>query len=278
MPPSNNVTFLPGHAPIAEFSGLSRVRMTNWLSAPFDELSGVTINTPQALNSSPVMRYLEVILDALQAEDGSFKATPKGNIPAKVVNQASALLPEFAVAPYNRVASISEFCGSNEDKFNALHYTRILAELAGIIYRRSGRYHFKKRAQKQYQAQGLPVFFKPMLEAAVYRYNWGYLDGWPEHAELSHVWLFMIWRLQSHRSVVRLADEVARAFPELSVMVKQRDYVRDESALLYILDCRLIRRFLEFWGFVLSPDLMSLQADKPVTLLPLFEQTFCFEV
>ncbi|WP_407330935.1 hypothetical protein [Enterovibrio sp. 27052020O] len=30
--------------------------------------------------------------------------------------------------------SISEFAGSNEDKFNALHDTRILAELAGILH------------------------------------------------------------------------------------------------------------------------------------------------
>ncbi|MDT8406590.1 MAG: hypothetical protein RQ715_05010 [Methylococcales bacterium] len=51
----------------------------------------------------------------------------------KLVKQASELLPEFA--------------GSNEDKFNALHYTRVLADISGIIYRRSGRYHVKKLAQ-----------------------------------------------------------------------------------------------------------------------------------
>lgn len=278
MPPSSNVVYMQDHAPIAEYCGLTRAQLTNWLSGPFDELSGVAINAPEDLSSSPVMRYLEVILEALLAECGSFKATPKGNLPAKIVKQASALLPEFAVAPHNTVPSISEYCGSNEDKFNALHYTRLLAELAGIIYRRSGRYHFKKAAQKQYQEQGLLAFFKPMLEAAVYQYNWGYLDGWPKHSELPHLWLFMIWRLQSHCSVLRLADEVARAFPELSVVVQQSEYACDETMLQHILDCRLIRRFLEFWGFVVSPDLMFPQADKPVTVLPLFEQTFCFEV
>jgi len=48
--------------------------------------------------------------------------------------------------------------GSNEDKLNALHYTRVLAEISSIIYRRSGRYHVKKSAQKQYQTLGIQAF------------------------------------------------------------------------------------------------------------------------
>ena len=55
---------------------------------------------------------------------------------------------------------------------------RLLAEIAGIIYLRSGRFHVKKAAQKQYQRHGLNAFFLPMLEAAVTGYNWGYLDSW----------------------------------------------------------------------------------------------------
>ncbi len=162
------------------------------------------------------MRYLALILDEAMAQEGSFKATTKGNLPAKLVKQASELLPEFAVAQLERSISISEFAGSNEDKFNALHYTRVLAEISGIIYRRSGRYHVKKSAQKQYQVLGIQAFFKPMLEAAISKYNWGYLDGFEFDADLRTFWLFMLWRIQSHSSVEQLVEEVKVSFPRFT--------------------------------------------------------------
>src|SRR5699024_2395532 len=61
--------------PIADFCGLSSIQMENWLYAPFDELVGVTINTPSDLSSSPVMCYLALILDEAMRQEGSFKAT-----------------------------------------------------------------------------------------------------------------------------------------------------------------------------------------------------------
>ncbi len=161
------------------------------------------------------MRYLALILDEAMLQGGSFKATTKGNLPAKLVKQASALLPEFAVAKFETVPSISEYMGSNEDKFNALHYTRILAELAGIIYRKSGAFYVKQSAQKQYAEQGLQAFFVPMLSAAIKQYNWAYLDSWSDKVDLRMFWVFMLWRLQSHGSVNRLSQEVAIAFPTL---------------------------------------------------------------
>ena len=144
--------------PHPDFCGVTPTQMANWLYAPFDQLQWVTISTPDSLSASPVMRYLALILDDAMAQEGSFKATTKGNLPTKLVKQASELLPEFAVAQFERNISISEFAGSNEDKFNALHYTRVLAEISGIIYRRSGRYHVKKSAQKQYQVLGIQAF------------------------------------------------------------------------------------------------------------------------
>lgn len=199
--------------PHPDFCGVTPTQMANWLYAPFVELQWVTISTPYELLASPVMRYLTLILDEAMTQDGSFKATSKGNLPTKLVKQACELLPEFAVSQFPTNISISEFAGSNEDKFNALHYTRVLAEVSGIIYRRSGRYHVKKSAQKQYQAEGIQAFFKPMLAAAVSKYNWGYLDGFEFDIDLRPFWLFMLWRIQSHNSVDQLVEEVMTAFP-----------------------------------------------------------------
>nr|WP_232279916.1 SEC-C metal-binding domain-containing protein [Shewanella denitrificans] len=273
--------FAQNNRPIADFCGLSPAQMANWLYAPFNELNCVAISPPDDLSSSPVMRYLEVILDEAMAQNGSFKATSKGNLPTKLVKQASGLLPEFAVAQFSTNISISEYAGSNEDKFNALHYTRILAELSGIIYRKSGSYHVKKAAQKQYQSQGLTAFFLPMLEAAITKYNWGYLDSWEHDAVLSTFWLFMLWRLQSHASVDELIDEVATAFPDLLHQFPADKYRTPQAQLGMGIDSRFLKRFLQFWGFItLDPKRLFAEPREPrkVQIQPLLTQTFKFTI
>jgi hypothetical protein len=85
--------------PHPDFCGVTPTQMANWLYAPFDQLQWLTISTPDNLSASPVMRYLGLMLDEAMAQSGSFNATSKGNLPTKLVKQACALLPEFAVAP-----------------------------------------------------------------------------------------------------------------------------------------------------------------------------------
>ncbi len=270
------------HQPHADFCGLTSTQMQNWLYAPLDELIDVTINTPSDLSGSPVMRYLALILDAAMQQGGSFKATAKGNLPAKLVKQASALLPEFAVAEFETVPSISEYMGSNEDKFNALHYTRVLAELAGIIYHKSGSYHVKKAAQKHYAEQGLQAFFMPMLSVAIKQYNWAYLDSWNDQVDLRTFWLFMLWRLQSHGSANRLSEEVACAFPTLLDQLPIEEYFSPEQLLSSLIKSRFIKRFLQFWGFVTvdrkSAFYSKEDPGRAVKMQPLFRASFVFAV
>lgn len=267
--------------PHPDFCGVTPTQMANWLYAPFAELQWVSISTPDSLSASPVMRYLALILDEAMAQEGAFKATSKGNLPAKLVKQASELLSEFAVAQFPRNISISEFAGSNEDKFNALHYTRVLAEISGIIYRRSGRYHVKKTAQKQYQALGIQAFFKPMLEAAISKYNWSYLDGFEYDVDLRTFWLFMLWRIQNHNSLDQLVEEVITAFPDLIQSLPTDDYFSPERNLSMLIESRFIERFLQFWGFVTIDPRRYINAEpvaRVVQVQPLLKQTFQFTI
>lgn len=267
--------------PSADFCGLTPTQMANWLYAPFRDLVGVSVNTPDDVSTSPVMRYLKLIVDEAMQQDGSFKATSKGNLPAKLAKQASDLLPEFAVSQHHTNISISEFAGINEDKFNALHYTRILAEISGIIYLRSGRFHIKKAAQKQYQNQGIQAFFKPMLEAAITRYNWAYLDSFEYDVELRTFWLFMLWRLQSHGSVEQLIEDVAKAFPDLLHQLTPDEHFSSIRLLSLLIESRFIERFLQFWGFVVADPRKIFSEEyvpRRASIQPLLTHTFHFTI
>lgn len=265
--------------PHPDFCGLSPAQMANWLYAPFERLQFFTMQTPADLTTSPVMRYLQVILNEAMRQDGAFKATTKGNLPTTIVKQATELLPELAVAKFSTHISISEFAGSNEDKFNALHYTRVLAEICGIIYKRSGCFHVKKAAQQQYKREGLRAFFQPMLMAAIREYNWGYLDSFGQEVELRSFWLFMLWRIQHHQNMALLVDEMKTAFPDLLRACQGVSYASAEHYLSLIIKSRFIERFLQFWGFlIVEPQKYSTQLP-PVSQLhiqPLFSQTFQF--
>lgn len=265
--------------PDADFCGLSPTQMENWLYAPLSELALVKITTPADLSTSPVMRYLALMLDEAIQQGGSFKATTKGNLPAKLVKQASELLPEFAVSRFEIDSSVSEFSGSNEDKFNALHYSRLLAELAGILYKKTGSFYLKKAVIKQYQQQGIRAFFLPMLEAAIKHYNWAYLDGWSEQVNLQPFWLFMLWRLQSHASVEKLIEEVCVAFPALLQQLPDEQYFSPEEQLGKMIESRFVVRFLQFWGFVtLDPRLYvdGVTVQRKASIEPLLRQSFLF--
>lgn len=191
-----------------------------------------------------------------------------------MVKQASDLLPQFAL--YQDASPIShyDYQGTNEDKFNALHYTRIVAQLAGIIYYRSGHFHVKKAAQKQFQAQGVSAFFLPMLESAIREYNWGYLDAWEDEIDLRQFWLFMLWRIQHHSSFEQLISEIETAFPALLDQLPI-------SLLNPIIETRFIQRFLQYWGFVtFKPSSIFAKEPEPTLLQiqPLLRQTFKFSI
>ncbi len=202
-------------------------------------------------------------------------------MPTKLVRQASDALPKFAVSKHQKHISFSEYAGSNEDKFNALHYSRVLAEIAGIIYRRSGCYHVKKTAQKQYQKQGINAFFIPMLEAATSQYNWGYLDGWEHDIDLRTFWLFMLWRLQGHGCVEQLIEEVVTAFPDLLLNFPAEEYSSPSQLLDTLIESRFIERFLEFWGFVTVDPKRYVNehyVPRKAEILPLMKQAIQFSI
>lgn len=264
---------------ITDFCNISSNLMANWMYAPFNELADISFRTPANLTVSPVMRYLELIINEAMANGGTLKATAKGNLPAKLVKQASDFLPEFALYENSTPTGRYDYEGSNEDKFNALHYTRVLAEIAGIIYLRSGRFHVKKAAQKQFQNSGLGAFFLPMLEAAVSKYNWGYLDAWEDSVELRQFWLFMLWRIKTHSSFEQLIDEVVIAFPSLLEQLAANEYNSSQSQLRSLIKIRFIQRFLQYWGFVIFEPgryVEYKQGPSKLHIQPLLRQTFEF--
>ena len=120
-----------------------------------------------------------------------------------------------------------------------------------------------------------------MLEAAISKYNWGYLDGFEFDADLRTFWLFMLWRIQSHSSVDQLVEEVEVAFPNLLLAFPTDEYFSPERNLSMLIESRFIKRFLQFWGFVTIDPRRGINAEpvaRVVQVQPLLKQTFQFTI
>lgn len=260
--------------------GLSPEQMHNWEGAAWGQWQNVSFNTPADLSSSPVMRFLEVLLQEMLENNGSIKLTSKGNLPMRVVQQCVQIASSMPVLEGSVHISISEFKGRNEDDYNALHYTRVLAEIAGILYKRSGRLHFKKDALKAYQKQGLAAFYGQLLDAATSRYNWGYLDGYTTELQLQRIWLFMLWRLQGHCSIQQLADEVEVLFEPMLQRMPVPEYNSWNKELRSMIFTRFVVRFLGYFGLVRAreKDYMWDGSADAVEFTPLMTQSFRFEL
>lgn len=268
--------------PLDAFCGLSPAQMSQWLYAPFGETAGLSMTKPANLAKSPVMRYLDVIIEAIISSKGSLKGTAKGNLPAKIAKDASALLPQFAVAQFNENISISEFAGNSEDHFTALHYTRLLAEVAKIIQLKKGHFVLGSRAKLTYEKEGISGLYFVMLEAAFTHYNWAYLDGWQDDISLQKFWRFMLWRLSCHSDISRLTQEMSIAFPDLIHQIEPSPYCNQQDTLGRMIETRFVSRFLEYFGMVVVNPLRMTPEGKPITpkttLQPLLKQTFSFTV
>lgn len=267
---------------VGDFCGLSPAIMHSWIYEDCLKALNVSINAPKISEiGAPLLAYVEVIITDILDNGGKLKATTKGNLPVKTVKKASSILSDLAVAKYQTHISISEFSGSNEDKFNALHVTRILLQQTGFLKLQKGYFSLTKKAESLYQKQGINAFFVPLLQNYIEKFNWGYLDGFPDEVMISMCCLFCFWRLQQHGNVDKLCEEVNVAFPWLKAELPVNAFFTQQEELQLIIESRLVNRFMTLFGFAIVDPCRYKNSKKlslNITLLPLFSQVIQFNI
>lgn len=177
-------------------------------------------NVPSDVSASPVMCYLGLMLEEM-LEDGTIKATAKGNLPAKIVRDGSELFSDFAVSAFKVASKDNDFAGANEANFGALGYAREIAEAAGLMQFERGRFRAAEGVVEQYKANGVTSFYAQMLEQAL-----ASLDS----SVAVTSWDALASNLKDSGTVKGLAEKLS-ATPEA-------------------VKAHLIQGFLQRWGFV----------------------------
>ncbi|MCP5077790.1 MAG: SecC motif-containing protein [Psychromonas sp.] len=265
-----------------DFCGLSSDIIHSWLHDSCLEADKITITAPDTdAVCSPLVAYVDIIISDILENKGKLKATAKGNLPAKTVKKAAAILNTLAVAKYETEPSISEYTGSNEDRFEALHVSRALLQQSAFIKLEKGHFSLTEKAEALYQQQGANAFFVPLLQFYIEQYNWGYLDSYSEQSTLSKCWAFCFWRLQQHKNFEQMCEEVDRAFPMLQSEIPLNENRTQQDELQSIIEIRLLKRFMRLFGFaIVNPKRVQDNKLQPLdfTLLPLFSQVIGFDI
>lgn len=234
---------------IDDFEGLSSEQMHRLINFPFE--SPAVVEFPSMLGSppsAPIATLFELLVDAI-GENG-LKPTATGNLPLKVVREAAlAYWGEEKYREYTSYASIR-----SEDDFYELHVTRLVADLSGLVRKYKGKFILSSKCRKLLKDGGMPAVYPVLMRAFVEKFNWSYMDRYPETGLVQSFFAYTLYLLVRYGNEWRentfYEDAFLRAFPLLVDAVEPTTYETRESIVRGMYSLRCFKRFAEFLGLI----------------------------
>jgi hypothetical protein len=241
--------------PLDDFHGLSSAQMHRVLYTPFDAPDLLTLcegitERPSAL----VTALFEVI--AGEAAGAGIKLTPKGNLTRSVVANAWAAVQAQGLRPEFHIGAVR-----NEEDFEALHVTRLIAELGRLTRKNRGRLLLGKTTQQRLDRGDWSGLYRNLLQTYCHGFNWPYSDGYPVVPIIQQGCFFSLYLFARYGEAWRpasfYADAFLHAFPMAVAEIPQQrsTYVEPEEDFHRVWELRTVHRFAHYFGLVeLRPD------------------------
>ncbi|MGI9570455.1 MAG: hypothetical protein ACR2PH_12140, partial [Desulfobulbia bacterium] len=208
-----------------------------------------------------IMRLFLTIVDAV-GECG-LKATAKGNLPLKFCKEAAQQLQQ-----QEDDGTVRLLIGGirSERDLDALHCTRLVAELAGFIRKYRGRFILTKKCREMLDRRDSQGLYFELFKAYTTKFNWGYRDGHPEAELVQHSFLYTLFLLTSFGAKPRpqrfYEDKFLTAFPMALEMFPETGYSTAEESARHCYFSRALDQFAVFFGLAelkveVPPELYS---------------------
>lgn len=259
-----------------DFDGLSPAQMAALLYSPM--ASPDTLAFAQsgiAAAHTPVMVLFNTMAEAIG--EAGVKTTAKGNLPRALCHSAYNAYP--GVVTNDPMADLISV--NREDDFQALHVTRLVARMAGLIRKYKGRFLLTRKAERLRVQNGT---YPLLLEAFAAQFNWAYSDGYPDLPIVQHAFAFSLYLIHRHGDTPHTEDfyedAFLRAFPMAFDDVEPRPYASAETTLRRCYTLRTLIRFAAFFGLVDIVQI-SMGLGEPryrVTKTPLFSDVIQFHL
>ena len=133
------------------------------------------------------------------AEAGEVQATPKGNLKRDLVSE---LLPQLRLNPLLRRSHEDEGRVTDEPQIAALHLPRVVAELAGLLRRRTGKFTVTRQGLALLTDECAGALYRTLFLNFFRKLNLAYAAQFSDLPEFQESMAVTLWRL----------DDVARGW------------------------------------------------------------------
>jgi len=265
--------------PEEDFLGLSSEQIHRLLHFPLEQNEDIVrLNKAlpsRAFEKAPIVRNTLFFLSEL-AKVEPLRATAKGNLPLKF---ARLLFDEIDDSPLKKWIRFR----SEENSMKVLALKHVL-RMAGWIKKEKNKFTLTRKGHRVLADGFSEQDFFHLLQTYTRKFNWGFLDYYPEFRIIQGGWLFSLFILHKKAGTftedIVIARAFIKAFPEISMEVDET-YT---SAVEYITRCYSFRSLENFclpFGFV------SARREKKerhyfdrlfVKTTPLYEKYFIWNI
>lgn len=268
------------HAPVEDFLGLTPHEMQQLLYMPFDapEVLQFRSELPASIRAPMLDLFLE--LAAFMADE-PLRLTQAGNLPVAICTEIAGNYEPRSELFWRdeRKTNI------REGDFADLHVVHIVGKLAGLLHKRHGKLNLTARARKLLDQEGTGGIYQALFRAFVSKYNWGYMDGYPEFRIIQQSWAFSCFMLQrdgnTEQAAELYADRFVQAFPATAHEAVDTTWRTAEDYVRHCYVTRVIIRFMAYMGLADvrgEPAAVGLSRAQLVTRRPLLGQLLDFQV
>lgn len=244
---------------IPNFEGYSPIEMHYFLYAPFESNSPIVLQQLDAFEYelSPLFNLVKYYLLIVQKQ-GEIKLTAKGYLPTKIVLE---LYNQGFIEEYMFASGISKLC--KESDSITINLTKILADLAGLTKKRSGKLSLTKTGEKALSNN--QVLFELVFKTLLIKFNWAYYDGY-ENEDIGQFGVgFSLLLLAKYGDEKRLnefySQKYFRAFPYFKESVAPT-YGSIEQYVGRCYSVRTFERYLKYLGLITIDGAESILNDK----------------
>jgi len=237
--------------PIDDFEGFSSFEMDGLLYYTFDEeKSPLRLNLNLTESEFHQMKFYAHMINYLVMlkELQPLKLTKLGNLPRRFCRD----LYDSGVKDED-IWTRGDHPINQERDSTYIHVLSLLIKNIGLTKKRVGKLTLTQKGEKFLDNQDHPTLFQAMFQQFTRRFNWGYMDGYPESWIIQGGFAFSIFLLQRYGDVARppefYSEKFLKAFPMATKEFKD-SYVTREKHFARAYTLRTFKRFLEWFGLV----------------------------
>ena len=265
--------------PLEAFCGLSPEQMRYVLERPFEAPQIAEFVDPLAVDpDSPATLLFSMLVKAIGAE--GLKPTAKGNLPIAVCMEAQAKMN----AGFPSLRYLNDRRPRSEEDVPELHMLHQAARVGGFVRTVRGRIVLGSEARRLLELDGLRAIYPALMRSFAERFNWGFMDGYPEFPFLQQSFLFPLYLLHLHggdwQTEGFYRDLFVRAFPTVLDGIEPDSYRTPVETVDQILTWRVFVHFFRFFGLVDMEYIPgpNFRGHYRIRSLPLFREVVRWKV